>query len=794
MPDLFHDDTQTQTRHVHVALEQGIDSVAVGLTYAIPENLSTLDIGDRVRVPLGRKNRAVWGYVIDHTDLSDFPAAKRSRIKPILERDPHGVSLTVDLIDLARWIAGYYCCPLGMVFASILPAAVTRGTGRYIATWVGQPATLPDPMPKLTPLQKRVVEAMAKKAQDDPDDPWLELQELANLAGAKTVTPIKRLIAKNVLTVRLNEQVRARTASTGFDAVQTPTAQRPTLTPDQTRVIRAIESKAQKGFGVHLLHGVTGSGKTEVYLQLIESMLARDDNHAQPAGAIVLVPEIALTPQTVSRFMARFGAGRVALLHSGLTSAQRHEQWRRIRHGDAHVVVGARSAVFAPLANLQLLIVDEEHESSYKQDQLPRYHARDVAIKRAQSLGVSVVLGSATPSLESYYNATVRHSYHLQPMPNRVPGMSLPKITVIDLQAERKARRGIHLISTRLEHELDYIAKTKRQALLFLNRRGYANYIACPDHNCGWMHGCSYCDVTMVYHKNTQLPTGGLTRCHHCNAEQLLPKLCPQCGKKITVFGLGVQRVEEELNRKFPGLNVERMDSDVMCTSQDYDTMLARFGRGEIDVLCGTQMIAKGLDFPNVGLVGVISADTALHMPDFRAAERTFGLIAQVSGRSGRSAGNDDHDGLGRVIVQTFNPDDPAITLAAAHDYEGFATREIALREQVGLPPIGRLARIVCRDEDPVAVVKRIADLAGHITHFNEALGHPVRIKGPMPCPVARVAGFHRHQIEMLAVPGEQVNETAAAMLQRLLTELRNAKVLQSDAHTAVDVDPVALL
>ena len=319
--------------------------------------------------------------------------------------------------------------------------------------------------------------------------------------------------------------------------------------------------------------------------------------------------------------------------------------------------------------------------------------------------------------------------------------------------------------------------------MLLLNRRGYANYIACPDHTCGWMMRCDHCDATVVYHKDQHLPTGGYVRCHHCDAEQLLVTQCPDSGHKVTVFGLGTQKVEEELIQKFPGVRAARMDSDTMRHASDYQKTLDRFRAGEIDVLLGTQMIAKGLDFPGVRLVGVISADTSLHLPDFRASERTFQLISQVAGRSGRS------EQLGRVVVQTFSPNDPAITLAAAHDYETFAYREIALRAEVGLPPISRMARIVVRDKDHLVGYENAKKLAHHLEAANRELKTEVRLRGPMPCPIARIADFHRQQIELIATP-----PNAAGKLQKLMTALRNSQLLISDARTAVDVDPVALL
>jgi len=819
---LFPDDTPARqppavAGYAHVALEQNIDVAPAGLTYAVPEALSDLAVGERVRVPLGKKDKPVAGYVVERHDGSDLGKRKA---KFILERDAHGVSLPEDLIHLARWMAGYYCAPIGMVFATMLPAAVKRGTGRVTRTEVGLPFSgrhevPPAPEVKLTALQKKVRDAAQQRAAEG--HPWTEIKHLADLAGARSVSAVKQLIEKQVLTTR-----RAQTVVSDLDlrAREIGAPEAPlSLNTAQQQTLDHLLAHLNEGFGVHLLHGVTGSGKTEVYLRAIEALLASEhadttsdaaeaegsDQSAicHPPSAIVLVPEIALTPQTVARFHSRFD--HVALLHSGLTAAQRHAQWQRIRSGEARIVVGARSAVFAPLPNLKLIIVDEEHESSYKQDQVPRYHGRDVAIKRAHLRGIPVVLGSATPSLESYansvsrsqderdsehlklgtWNLKPRSAYHYLPMPDRVPGMKLPTVEIVDLEQERRARRGVHLLSQRLEKALhltldDKGPGDKGQAMLLLNRRGYANYITCPDHRCGWLMRCELCDVTMVYHKDGKLPAAGVVRCHHCDAEQLLPKQCPSCNKSITTFGLGTQRVEEELQRKFPEVKARRMDSDTMRSSRDYQDTLDAFRAGQIDVLLGTQMIAKGLDFPGVRLVGVISGDTALNMPDFRAAERTFQLIAQVAGRAGRS----EHPG--RVIVQTFNAHDPTIQAAAAHDYHTFADRELNLRAQVGLPPITRMARIVVRDPDHLACAERAQTLATGIHQCNEQLGDEVRVRGPAPCPIARVAGFHRMQVELIAPD--------AARLQRLLTSVRNAKLVTADAQLAVDVDPVAVL
>jgi primosomal protein N' (replication factor Y) len=767
--DLFESEDPVEAgdvQYADVAIERGIDLSPTGLTYRVPGKLAGLAVGERVVVPLQRKK--AHGYVIRlHTDEPDYDPRK---IKPIEQRAPGGVALPSDLVELAQWIANYYVCPLGMVFGAMLPAAVTRGTGtkqkQMVRLSESMRTAAGDEKPKVTKVQQGVLDAAEQHGN------WLAIKGLADHAGVKTTGPVKTLINKGLLESKIVEAVHSDLDLRAQADVQD--VRHDQLSPGQRKALDALTQAADQ-FGVHVLHGVTGSGKTEVYLQLIEEVRAG-------LSTIVLVPEIALTPQTVGRFLARFGPDSVAVLHSGLTAAQRHAQWRRIERGETPIIVGARSAIFAPVKRLGLVIVDEEHDSSYKQDQLPRYHARDVAIKRAQMAGVPVVLGSATPSLESYSNATgePRPGFHYHSLPDRVPGMKLPNVEVVDLAEERKFRRGVHLLSRRLEQRLQQTLENKGQAMLLLNRRGYANYIACPDHRCGWMMTCHHCDATMVYHKDKKLPLGGVVRCHHCLAEQALPKVCPESSHKITTFGLGTQRVEEELISKFDGLRLARMDSDTMRRAEDYRAILDRFRQGEIDVLLGTQMIAKGLDFPGVRLVGVVSADTSLNMPDFRAAERTFQLISQVAGRSGRS------EQVGRVVLQTFAPDSPAVALAAKHDFIGFAKRELQTRIEMGLPPVGRMVRVVLRDPDHVKAMTRAAELAHNLEHAKAALKLDVHLRGPFPCAIARVADQHRFEVQLLA--------RSAAPLQRLMTELRNHGKLISDQHTAVDVDPVSLL
>jgi primosomal protein N' (replication factor Y) len=781
MPGLFA--SEKAVAFARVVVERGVDRYPDGLTYAITSDLADLQPGERVIVPLGRGDARATGYVLEVSPETDVDVGL---IKPVIKRDIATARLPEQLLSLAKWISNYYCSPVGMTLASMLPAAVKKNVGAKSKIMIdfGDPIPLNGDAPKLPAKQRAVLEALAKLPEDQRP---VEVHRLAELAGLQTTGSIKRLVERGLLEVSRRTRIEALWADQAIDA-RVPER----LTNEQQTVVDAIGAKLQDGFSTHLLYGVTGSGKTEVYIRLIQRVLD------QGKVALMLVPEISLTPQTGGRLIGRFPHHHVAVLHSGLTAAQRHQQWVLAseaggKHG-AHIVLGARSAVFAPIPDdqLGLIIVDEEHDGSYKQDQVPRYHGRDVAIRRAQLAGCPIVLGSATPSLESWRNAAVKGAYDLHRLPNRAPGLRLPKVQVVDFRDQMRERakhdKRVHLIGPALEAAIARTLDADGQILLLLNRRGYASYIACPSRICGWTMTCDHCDVTVVYHLDKQLPLGGYVRCHHCLSEQRLPPACPQCGSKLSVFGLGVQRVEEELSRVFPqlveGRTMLRIDSDSMHGSRAFHDALGRFGEGEIKLLLGTQMIAKGLDFPGVKLVGVINADTSINLPDFRAAERTFQLVNQVAGRCGR--GMD----AGLTIVQTFNPRTPAIQLAAKHDFEGFASAELATRKQSGLPPIARMVRFVVRDEDHVQCVtqaKAIADaLKRIIAGMGEQAAKSMRLRGPAPCPIARIADKHRQQVEVIG--------PNAGMIQKMLAEARSLGVIRAGADLAIDVDPIALM
>ncbi len=766
-----------------VVVERGVDRYPDGLTYAITADNALLQPGDRVIVPLGKGETKTAGYILE---ISPQATVDADRIKPVLRRDESAARLPAQLLALAKWISSYYCAPIGMTLASMLPAAVKKNVGAVKRTMVdfGDPLPLDQRLPR---KQRAVLDALTSLP---PEQRPIDIRKLTELAGLQTTGSIKKLIDRGLLEVSKRTTIEAAWIEQALDA-RAPA----TLTDDQQRVIDSVSSRLGTGFSTHLLFGVTGSGKTEVYIRLIQHVIHRGE------VALMLVPEIALTPQTGGRLIGRFPNQRVAVLHSGLTAAQRHQQWVLASDpgsSGAHIVLGARSAVFAPIPDrrLGLIIVDEEHDGSYKQDQVPRYQGRDVAIRRAQLASCPIVLGSATPSLESWHNASSpsrRGGYELHRLPDRAPGLTLPRVQVVDFRDQMKLRarqdKRVHLIGPTLEAAIGRTLEESGQILLLLNRRGYASYIACHSRLCGWTMTCNHCDVTVVYHSDKRLASGGYVRCHHCLNEQKLPPQCPECGGRISVFGLGVQRVEEELERAFPqlveGRTMLRIDSDSMHGSRSFHDALRRFGEGEIKLLLGTQMIAKGLDFPGVRLVGVINADTSINLPDFRAAERTFQLVSQVAGRCGR--GNDP----GVTIVQTFNPTTPAIQLAARHDFEGFASQELRTREQSGLPPITRMVRFVVRDTDHVECVRRARQLADGLKALAQREAEdqqvsPLRIRGPAPCPISRIADKHRQQVEV-------IGPTAAA-IQSLLAAARTAELIRAGADLAIDVDPVALM
>jgi primosomal protein N' (replication factor Y) len=564
-----------------------------------------------------------------------------------------------------------------------------------------------------------------------------------------------------------------------------------------------LKSQNSKLKTVFLLHGVTGSGKTEVYLQAIAHALE------QGKGAIVLVPEISLTPQTVERFKARFSSGKlqtlVAVLHSHLSAGERHDEWHKIRQGRARIVIGARSAIFAPVEPLGLIIVDEEHETSYKQEESPRYHARDVAIMRGQMENAVVVLGSATPSLESFYNCK-KEKFSLLELPERVDNQKMPRVRVVDMRQASAKEKGNLIFSPQLKEAIHQRTEKGEQTILFLNRRGYSTSLQCE--KCGYVANCPNCSISLTYHRIEQK-----LACHICGFIDKVPKVCPneKCKNPAIRFsGTGTQRVEEALAKVFPQARVRRMDSDTMRRKDDYRKTLGDFRAGKIDILVGTQMIAKGLHFPNVTLVGIIHADSALHQPDFRAGERTFQLLTQVAGRAGRG------DVEGEVFVQAFAPFHPAIQYARRHDFTGFYEQEIEFREQLKYPPASRVALLTLkgRNEDkvkfsaehlkreleknlkqsssggasvPASLFGNPNDGSGGCSPHQEikSLFKDLIISGPAPAPLLKAESFYRHQI--------MLRTRTMSALSRELARIIQSLALPEDVTLVVDIDPVNL-
>ncbi len=780
---------------LRVAVERGIErGTARGgllrdwdaLTYLAPEgDEGAPRPGELVIVPLGKSDTPTRGFVVEVGGAALAGEISPDTLKPILSRT--GARIPASLVELGSWLAGYYLCPLGMAMATMVPAAVKAQTGRRVVEHLDRP----DPAPELADLSARVRAAWDAVCALAPDRFPLAPRELAVAIGCPTLREINRIVERGGLVPVEREVVRAR-ENPGYLPESTLRPEPPAPTAAQRGVVEGIGGTLGS-FATHLLHGVTGSGKTEVYLRLIERVLGAGRT------AIVLVPEISLTPQTSSRFAARFAEHGVAVLHSGLTAAQRHREWKRAAGGEARVVVGARSAVFAPVEDLGLIVVDEEHDTSYKQDQLPRYNARDVAIVRGRIERCPVLLGSATPSLESWANASgERARSTLWSLPDRVGGATLPRVEIVDMATLARPEPGkkpprpdrLPALSPRLRGALHETLKRGEQALILLNRRGYAHYLCCTSRVCGWVLGCDHCDARLVIHTGRHLPRGAVVRCHHCLAEQVIPHRCPACSGALLQLGTGTQRVEEELTRVFApdrvgpectlveGETLARVDADTMRSGRDYFETLSRFASGELRVLLGTQMIAKGHDFPNVSMVGVLCADAALALPDFRAAERTFQIVSQVAGRAGRGTAP------GLVIVQAYEPEASAVRLAAVHDFQRFAGAELETRRDAGLPPIGRMARVVCRDREFDKARAAATALAETLRAATDA--PRVEVLGPSPCAIARIAGFHRFEVLLLA--------PTARLIQDCLGSLRRRGLLKSDARTAVDVDPVALM
>jgi primosomal protein N' (replication factor Y) len=770
--------------------------------YLIPAALAgQVDVGSRVQVPFGP--RKMLGVVTAVAEESG-----RVNLKPILKVIGAQTLVTPKVLQLARWIADYYCCAPETALKSVLPEAVRKEDAGWRERLFVRVLPVIGELPKLPKRQQDVWNLVVERRE-------MPLAELVALAKTTAAT-VRKL--EDCGRVKITAEVSERDP---YSRETILPSQPLVLNPSQVAALGKITAAmdappptadASAPSSTFLLYGVTGSGKTEIYLQAIAHALE------QGKGAIVLVPEIALTPQTVERFKARFSSGKlqtlVAVLHSHLSAGERHDEWHKIRQGRARIVIGARSAIFAPVEPLGLIIVDEEHEHTYKQEEAPRYQARDVAIMRGRMENAVVVLGSATPSLESYANCK-KGKYTLLELPERVDDQKMPVVRIVDMRQAARGDKGPPIFSPQLKEAITQRLERKEQTILFLNRRGYSTSLQCP--KCGYVAECPNCSLALTYHRAEQKLS-----CHICGHSEKVPSVCPneKCRNPAIRFaGTGTQKVEAILGKLFPQARIQRMDADVMKRKEDYRRALGDFRTGKTDILIGTQMIAKGLHFPRVTLVGIIYADMALHQPDFRAAERTFQLITQVSGRAGRG------DIEGEVFVQTFTPFHPAIQCSRHHDFVGFYEQEIEFREQLKYPPFSRVALLTLKGRNEEKVVfsaehlkrelekklvatgpdRRSAGTAGGVANllpaadmFADAAAPEVRpdqkmknlfrdlvIAGPTPSPLLRAENFYRYQI--------MLRTRAMSALSRELAKIVQSLALPEDVTLAVDIDPASL-
>jgi primosomal protein N' (replication factor Y) len=766
---------------IRAALNSGADAL---FDYLVPEGMGTVRPGQRVRVPFGRTNRLLEAFVVEaepaegdggrDSEWQKARAFELKTVREILDKEP---LLDASLMELAKWISGYYVCPLGQVLAAMVPAAVKKEAGmrKEVRLYLAGAAD----ESRMRSGRQRAIVHVLQEAGAFGEETAVEKTDLLERAGC-TEGPLKKLLRDGMVRSVVRYGVPTLPIVPKGLSEESGSI---VLTDDQQRALEHLEKQLEaEKFAVTLLHGVTDSGKTEVYIRAIEKVLAMGRQ------AIVMLPEIALTAQTVQRFGARFE--RLAVMHSGLSGPQRNAQWQAIRQGQADVVIGARSAVFAPVQRLGLIVVDEEHESSYKQDMVPRYHGRDAAIKRAQLAGAVCLLGSATPSLETLHNCQTRPNYTRIVMAKRVRDLPMPKMEVVNMLTAFEGRpvRMPQLLSPALEEALHKVLERGEQAILLLNRRGYSHFIYCP--SCRHTLHCRNCDVTLTYHKRParaetaetvlgrHIP-GGIAICHYCLAKTLVPKACPLCGQAMTMIGLGAQRLEEEVQQKLPQARLRRIDSDAMA-GKDYYGLLEDFAAGRIDILVGTQMLAKGLHFPNVTLVGIVSADTALSLPDFRANERTFQLICQAAGRAGRSEKG------GRVVIQTFLAGQPAIEFACRYDWEGFVQEEMKHRQACHLPPAWRMAMVLMRDTRYERLTAAAKAVNARIEQIIEKDKMPILLRGPMEAPISRIGGQHRMHL-IVQAPQPQA-------IQALFARFRASAPIRPSIQIQIDVDPVFVM
>ena len=738
-----------------------------GLTYSLPDDVPLPPAGSRVLVPVG--SRVLTGCVLGTNGGDANGIEHASRVKPIVEILDREPFLPEDVVKLATWVAEYYACGIGEALTTAMPplAAGKQGArapefrtvrvahltaqGMDVASGPGGPGGPRGDDVRLGTRQREAL-ALLLAAPDGLDTAAITsrgigAQALSRLASLGLVTFSRRRIERDPFAIGSVESPREI-----FE-----------LTTEQKAALTSLGALADTGqFHAALLHGVTGSGKTEIYLRLAAAVREKG------RGVLLMVPEIALTPGMAHAFRSAFGE-RVAIQHSGLSDGERHDQWHRIRRGDVDVVVGTRSAVFAPLANLGLIIVDEEHDSSYKQEESPRYHGRDVAVMRARQASALVVLGSATPSMESYQNA-LSGRYSLVRLDRRVLDRPLAEVRIVDMREEYATAGPDVVLSATLSEALADRLGRGEQAIVLLNRRGFASSVLCRQ--CGATLDCPNCSVSLTVHR-----AANRARCHYCNYSTVVPKACTNCaGPYIELIGFGTERIEADVKAQFPHARVARVDRDTIRKRGAISALLAKFARRELDVLVGTQMIAKGHDFPRVTLVGVISADVGLGLADFRAGERTFQLLTQVAGRAGRG------EIRGEAIVQTLFPNHYSIQYACRQDYVGFFHQEAKFRQAMQYPPAVALVNAVVKGRTHQAAMK---DAAAVVQALRNNPMPAYRVLGPAPAPLSRLKGEHRAQF-FLKGPHR------GAMRQALLGALATRPEIKR--RTIVDVDPVSVL
>ncbi len=734
------------------------------LTYRVPADLPTPVVGARVRVPVG--TRTVTGCVVE-APVADLPDSARPQgeLKDVIEVLDADAFLPAAIVELCRWVADYYLAGIGDAIAVALPPGARDKASafrmRRVATLTAHGRSAADAQAetelRLTPTQREALVALAALTAPAPLADLRERGIAADLIG--------RLAGRGL--VSIVEEAHERDPFEQAPAMVVPDTARQ-LTDEQQAALRQLEGLADTGeFRVALLHGVTGSGKTELYLRLAQRVCD------QPPGrqVLMLVPEIALTPSVASLFRGAFGS-RVAIQHSALSDGERHDQWQRIRRGEVDLVIGTRSAVFAPLQRLGLVIVDEEHDSSYKQEEAPRYHGRDVAIMRASREGALVVLGSATPSMESYQNA-VAGKYSRIVLERRVLDRPLASVRVVNMRDEFAEEGPDTVISRDLAASIEDRLSRREQVVVLLNRRGYSTAVICRQ--CGDTFDCPNCSISLTVHAARN---GWRARCHYCNYSVMVPKACRKCAAPyLEHTGFGTEKVEQHLRDRFPDARIGRVDRDSVRRKGALTSLLTRFAAAELDVLVGTQMIAKGHDFPGVTLVGVISADVGLGLADFRAAERTFQLLTQVAGRAGRG------ERPGEAVIQTLYPEHYSVRLATHQDYVGFFDKEIAFRRGMRYPPLLAMVNAVVRGRSFDEAMQAASEITRRLEAGPAAGGFS--ILGPAPAPLAKLRGEHRVQFFLKGSRRADMRQALRAVLAGM-PEIRR--------RVTIDVDPLSVL